>query len=79
MIERRYIGSSLNSKEFRLKKHISNYKDYLRGKYHYESSFEILKHHDAEIDLIKDVLKMRKNWGKLKTILLLFMMIWTLT
>ena len=38
----------------RLGKHLSQYKQYLNGKYHYNSSFELLKCEDYKMELIKD-------------------------
>lgn len=50
-----YIGSSFHTKEYRFNKHKYNYRSYLKGKYDYVTSFELVKYPDAKIDLIKDV------------------------
>ena len=44
-----YIGSSLNSKEHRMKEHKHDFKEYTNGKFPYVSSFEIVKYADAII------------------------------
>lgn len=51
-----YVGSTTESLKRRLSRHKSDYKRYLKGKYHYVTSFEIVKHGDAEISLLEEVL-----------------------
>ena len=46
-----YIGSTCNELRKRLHQHKYKYKYYLNGKYHYTSSFEIVKYDDAYIEL----------------------------
>ena len=48
-----YIGSTTQSINKRLSEHISNYKRYLNGKYHYNSSFEIIKNGNCKIELLE--------------------------
>ena len=50
-----YIGSSFHTKEYRLNQHKRNYKSFLNGKYHYITSFEIVKYDDVDIDVIENV------------------------
>ena len=53
-----YIGSTTEKRlSARLSKHRANFKAYLKDKYHYVSSFEILKYIDAYIELIEEVEK----------------------
>ena len=47
-----YIGSTTQPLSKRMVNHRTDYKNYLDGKYHYVSSYEILKHGDAYIELI---------------------------
>ena len=48
-----YIGSTIQQLSKRLSKHKSNYKLWKDGKYHYVSSYEILKYEDYYIELIE--------------------------
>ena len=49
-----YIGSTAKDKLCqRMAQHRANYKSYLNKKYHYVTSFEIIKYDDAEIILIE--------------------------
>ncbi len=48
-----YIGSTTKKLEERLKKHISNYKSFLNGKFHYLTSFELIKQNTFTITLIE--------------------------
>ena len=47
-----YIGSTTQTLAQRLGKHRTEYKQYLKGKYHYVTSFELLKYDDYYIELI---------------------------
>jgi hypothetical protein len=47
-----YIGSTTQTLAQRLGKHRTKYKLYLKGKYHYVTSFELLKYDDYYIELI---------------------------
>jgi len=49
-----YIGSTEFSIEERLKHHEWNYKSYLRGKYNYITSFDILKKGKYRIELLEE-------------------------
>ena len=49
-----YIGSTTKTLKQRLSKHKSDYKRYVNGSYHFITSFEILKHDDAIIELIEE-------------------------
>jgi len=46
-----YIGSTKNSLKYRLSNHLNNYKKYLNDKYHYVTSFDILKYNDYYVEL----------------------------
>lgn len=48
-----YIGSTMGTLEKRLKGHKNHYIRYLGGEDHYYSSFEILQHQDAYIELFE--------------------------
>ena len=50
-----YIGSTLKTIEKRLSRHKNNYKNYLKGTYHYVSSFDIIQHDDVYIELLEEV------------------------
>ncbi len=50
-----YIGSTFFTVEDRLKMHENSYNRYSNGKYHYVSSFDILKHGDYEITELCEV------------------------
>ena len=50
-----YIGSTGNNISDRLIKHKYNYEAYLKGKYHYVSSFDILKQGNYKIEVLKFV------------------------
>jgi hypothetical protein len=49
-----YIGSTTESIKSRISKHKYNYKQYRDGKYHYVSSYEIVKFNDAKIELLEE-------------------------
>ncbi len=53
--EKIYIGSTCHTLEYRLRKHINNYKSYLKGEYKYTTSYEIIKSNDFEIILLENV------------------------
>jgi hypothetical protein len=48
-----YIGSTTKTIKQRLKKHKNDYKAYLNNKYHYVTSFEIVKYDDCIIELLE--------------------------
>ena len=48
-----YIGSTTKSLNRRLSDHKYDYKRYLRGDYHYVTSFEISKYPDCKIELLE--------------------------
>jgi hypothetical protein len=48
-----YIGSTLQTLTKRLSKHKRSYKSWKNGKYHYVSSFELIKYDDVYIELIE--------------------------
>ena len=48
-----YIGSTTQSLSKRLSCHKSNYKNYLDGKYHKITSFDIIEYGDAYIELLE--------------------------
>jgi hypothetical protein len=49
-----YIGSSYDDLRKRLYNHKSKYKMYINGKYHYVTSFELIKNNDCDIILLED-------------------------
>tara|TARA_B110000285_G_scaffold235429_2_gene317098 strand:- start:14198 stop:14911 length:714 start_codon:yes stop_codon:yes gene_type:complete len=49
-----YIGSTIDTIEYRFRKHITKYKSWKNGKSNYNTSFEILKYDDARIELIEN-------------------------
>ena len=49
--DKTYIGSTFDTLEYRLKYHRNNYKQYLDGKFHYVTSYEVIKD-EHEIQLI---------------------------
>ncbi len=50
-----YVGSTAEPTLARkLAKHVNNYKEYLKGKSHFITSFEILKNEDYDIVLLED-------------------------
>jgi hypothetical protein len=49
-----YVGSTRTTLAARLGRHRSDYRCYQRGKYHYVSSFAVLDHPDATIDLLEE-------------------------
>ena len=49
-----YIGSTCQSLSMRKAAHSRDYKSYLRGKYHYVSSFKIFEKGDVDIVLIEE-------------------------
>ena len=50
-----YIGSTTNPLNCRLSKHKRHYKAFLNEKYHYVTSFDIVKYDDCYIELLEDV------------------------
>lgn len=48
-----YIGSTTQTLNIRLSKHKNDYKRYLKGKYHYVTSFNIVKYPNCKIDLLE--------------------------
>ena len=50
-----YIGSTFLSVSQRLAKHCYDYKNYIKGKYHYTTSFKIIERGDYSINLIETV------------------------
>ena len=50
-----YIGSSLKSKNKRMREHKEDYKRYLNGNHNYVSSYELVKYPDAIIKVIATV------------------------
>jgi hypothetical protein len=55
LTERVYIGSTTQSVEERLQKHRADYNRYLKGTYHYVTSFELIKLTHYEINIIQTV------------------------
>ncbi len=51
----RYIGSSVLSKEDRLKYHEKHYRAYLKNKHNLVSSFDILKSNNYVINILENV------------------------
>jgi len=49
-----YVGSTRTTLAARLSRHRSDHRGYLRGRYHYVSSFAVLGHPDATIDLLEE-------------------------
>lgn len=49
-----YIGSTTQPLSKRFQYHVADYKNYLLGKQHYISSFEIIKYGDAYIELVRE-------------------------
>jgi hypothetical protein len=49
-----YIGSTCEKLSVRKAKHVRNYKDFLESKYHYTTSFELVKLGDVDIVLIEE-------------------------
>ncbi len=49
-----YIGSTTRSIYTRLTEHNYNYYQYKNGKYHYTSSYDIVKFDDAKIELLEE-------------------------
>ena len=56
-----YFGSTCSPLAKRLYEHKNKYKLFLNGKYHYNSSFEILKYDDVYIELVEDFPCENKN------------------
>jgi len=52
--EKCYIGSTYKTLDERLKKHLSNYREYLNGKARFVSSFDIIENDDYDILLIEN-------------------------
>jgi hypothetical protein len=50
-----YIGSTTSRLSKRLSEHISCYKSYLKGKYSYVTSYEVVKFEDCDIILLESV------------------------
>jgi hypothetical protein len=50
-----YIGSTTQSIYRRLQQHKKNYEQHQNGKYHYVSSFELVKYNDAVIEEIEEI------------------------
>jgi hypothetical protein len=50
-----YYGSTKQILDMRLSDHQSNYRRYLIGKYHYVTSYEIIQHDDAIIELVETI------------------------
>ena len=48
-----YVGSTLQTLTKRLSKHKDSFKNWNNGKYHYVSSFELIKYDDVYIELIE--------------------------
>lgn len=48
-----YIGSTCQQLSNRLSKHRTNYRSHLNGKYHFVTSFFIIEHEDAYIELLE--------------------------
>ena len=48
-----YIGSTLGTLRQRLYKHKQDLKQYNKGKFHYVTSYEIVKYDDAFIEMIE--------------------------
>ena len=64
-----YVGSSDRKEDERMLEHQNNYNLYLNGKYHYVSSYELVKYDDAEIYVVKrikfkDVVELRQEEQK---------------
>ena len=64
-----YVGSTTCELSHRLATHVSNYKKFLNGKYHYVTSFKILEKGDYSIILLekcpcssRDELAMRERY-----------------
>jgi len=53
-INKIYIGSTTKNIKTRLKKHILQYKYFLKGMYRNVSSFELIKLGDCDVELIKE-------------------------
>ena len=51
--EKVYIGSTCKTLKHRLSGHVSAYKKFIKGKYHYITSFDIFKNDDYEILLVE--------------------------
>ena len=49
-----YYGSTTKALNQRLKQHKYDYKKYLDGKYHFVTSFEIVKFNDCKIELVSE-------------------------
>ena len=48
-----YIGSTISILSHRLSQHKNNYKFYLEGKFHYLTSYDIIKNNDYRIELLE--------------------------
>ena len=48
-----YVGSTCETLSHRLSKHAQDYRNYLKGNYHYITSFEIIKNDDYQITLLQ--------------------------
>ena len=49
-----YIGSTCKSLAQRLSGHVDTYKQYLKGKYHYVTSFDIIQNNNYDMILIEN-------------------------
>ena len=56
-----YIGSTIQTLKQRLKEHIVDYKLYITGKYHFVTSFDIIKLDDFSIDEMEKLVNITKN------------------
>lgn len=52
-VEKRYIGSTVDTLEKRLAFHVAHYKSHLKGKHNYVSSFDIIKDGNYDIWLVE--------------------------
>ena len=50
----RYIGSTTQTKERRLNEHISSYKRFKNGKYHFVTSFIIIEKNNYEMNVLEE-------------------------
>lgn len=49
-----YIGSTSKNVSTRLQKHLNNYYEFLKGKYHFISSFNVLKNNNYKVDVLEN-------------------------
>ena len=62
-----YVGKTMGTLNDRFRRHKSDYKRWLNGKYNYVTSFELIKHNDCimivlEIDVPKNMLASREGY-----------------